>query len=162
MLSNCVCILLKVNEAFYGFWDYSKFLLLSFRNFFGTQRHFTSKMNINVLPFWVGLWVHTNHKWQDPCYSVYERREMLQSISARLCMYFWSTKWHIKTTRLSVYTETVFSNPCQKKCLKIPFFALWGKIAVLDYEGLSLGVKHSSWHSLHCYREACGSDWGSQ
>jgi len=33
---------------------------------------------------------------------------------------------------------------------------------VLEYEGLSLGVKHSSWHSLHCYREACGSDWGNQ
>jgi hypothetical protein len=72
---------------------------------------------------------------------------MLQSISASVCMYFWSTKWHIETTRLSVYTETVFSNPCQKY-LKIPFFfSLWGKIAVLEYEGLSVGVKHSSWQS---------------
>jgi len=62
VLSNCVCILLKVNfEGFYGFWGYSEFLLLSFRKFFWSQRHFTLKMDTSVLSFWVGVWVHTNH-----------------------------------------------------------------------------------------------------
>ena len=53
-------------------------------------------------------------------------------------------------------------NHVRKKYLKILFIVLWGKIAGLEYEGLSLGVKHSSSHGPHCYREACGSDWGNQ
>jgi len=163
VLSDCVCILLKVKfEGFYDFWDYSKFLLLSFRKFSGLKGISHQK--------WISVFCHSGWVYgsilityvKDPTYSVHERREMLQSVSAILHMYFWSAKWHIKTTRLSVFTETVFSNPCQKKYPKMPFFALWGKIAVLEYEGLSLGVKHSSWHGLHCYREACGSDWVNQ
>jgi len=82
MLSNCVYILLEVNfEAFYGFWGYSKFLLLSFHKFLVPQRHFASKMDITVLSSWVGLWVRTNHRcWGSMLLSLWKKRDAAEYI----------------------------------------------------------------------------------
>jgi hypothetical protein len=82
MLSNCVCILLKVNfETFYGVWGYSKFLFLSFHKFLGSQWHFASEVETSVLSFWVGLWVHTNHKcWESTLLSLWKKGDAAEYI----------------------------------------------------------------------------------